>query len=66
MVKSPDTEAFKKLSLSQKEIMLINSLDGVSSTLVGMRLDKYVQDVIAALKAGRIDNAGEVFEKFDV
>ncbi len=64
MVKSLDAEAFKKLSLSQKEIILINSLDGVSSTLVGMRLDKYVQDVIASLKASEIKNAEEVIEKF--
>jgi hypothetical protein len=66
MVKVNDTEAFKKLSLSQKEILLINSLDGISSTLVGMRNDKYVQDVISALKAGKIKNAEEVIEKFDL
>jgi aryl-alcohol dehydrogenase-like predicted oxidoreductase len=65
-VKTNDNDSFKKLSLSQKEIMLINSLDGVSSTLVGMRQNRYVYDVLGALKAGKIENAEEVITKFEI
>jgi hypothetical protein len=46
--------------------MLINSLDGVSSTLVGMRQNRYVYDVLGALKAGKIENAEEVITKFEI
>ncbi len=49
-------DKFKDLTLSQKSILLINSIDEVSCTLVGMRQKKYVDDVIGALKAGRIED----------
>lgn len=38
------------LTLSQKAILLINSLDSISCTLVGMRSEKYVDDVIKSLE----------------
>ncbi len=41
---------FKKLTLSQKAIHILNSIDGISCTLVGMRQKKYIDDVIESLK----------------
>ncbi|MCX7878816.1 MAG: aldo/keto reductase [Ignavibacteria bacterium] len=38
------------LSLSQKSILILSSLEGVSSVLVGMRQKKYVDDVLGAIK----------------
>jgi aryl-alcohol dehydrogenase-like predicted oxidoreductase len=40
----------KKLSLSQKAILLINSVPQVTSTLVGMRNEEYVKDVLNSIK----------------
>jgi hypothetical protein len=44
----------QKLSLSQKAILLINSVPQVSSTLVGMRNVNYVEDVKKSIKSGFI------------
>jgi len=41
----------QKLSLSQKAILLINSVPQVSSTLVGMRNVSYVEDVQKSIKS---------------
>lgn len=41
--------SIEDLTLSQKAILLINSLDSISCTLVGMRSEKYVDDVIKSL-----------------
>ena len=41
----------QKLSLSQKAILLINSVPQVSSTLVGMRNENYVEDVQKCIKS---------------
>ena len=41
----------QKLSLSQKAILLINSVPQVSSTLVGMRNVNYVEDVQKSIKS---------------
>ncbi|MFC2094272.1 aldo/keto reductase [Bacteroidota bacterium] len=40
----------REYSLSQKAIAFVNSLNGVSSTLVGMRRKEYVNDVLESLK----------------
>jgi aryl-alcohol dehydrogenase-like predicted oxidoreductase len=48
-------EQFKPLSLSQKSMLMINSLDDISCTLVGMRQNKYVDDVIKCLKQEKIE-----------
>ncbi|RPI12819.1 MAG: aldo/keto reductase [Ignavibacteriae bacterium] len=66
LVTAEQSMQFKELSLSQKAILLINSLEGISTTLVGMRLEKYVADVVKSLKMKKIENAKEVFEKFEV
>jgi aryl-alcohol dehydrogenase-like predicted oxidoreductase len=47
----------KKLSLSQKAILLINSVPQVTSTLVGMKDENYVKDVLKSIKS-------EVFENY--
>jgi hypothetical protein len=56
---------FDKLSLSQKSILLINSLQEVSCTLVGMRQKKYVEDVIGSLSVNVIENAKDILMKSD-
>ncbi|MBZ0201671.1 MAG: aldo/keto reductase [Ignavibacteria bacterium] len=66
MVEQSEADAFKELSLSQKSILLINSLDDVSCTLVGMRQKKYIDDVLGALKAGKIVNAAEKLKELKV
>jgi aryl-alcohol dehydrogenase-like predicted oxidoreductase len=58
-VDSTEADSFKELSLSQKAVLFINSLKEVSSTLVGMRQNKYVDDVIGALKHGALMDAAE-------
>ena len=46
----------QKLSLSQKAILLINSVPQVSSTLVGMKSIEYVEDVQKSIKNEFISN----------
>jgi hypothetical protein len=55
---------FKKLSLSQKCLLLIDSLNGVSCTLVGMRQNKYVDDVISGLQCNKINGAEKILKEF--
>jgi aryl-alcohol dehydrogenase-like predicted oxidoreductase len=57
-----DTEGFKDLTLSEKSILLINSLDEISCTLVGMRHDKYVDDVVKSIKQEKINDARKIWE----
>lgn len=54
---------FKNLTLSQKSISVINSLNGISCTLVGMRQTKYVDDVTGCMKYQKINNAEEVLRE---
>ena len=54
---------FHNLSLSQKAILLINSIEGVDCVLVGARQEKYVEDVLKILEYDRIENAQEIMEK---
>lgn len=46
----------RKLSLSQKAILLINSVPQVSSTLVGMKSVNYVNDVQKSIKSDFIED----------
>ena len=41
---------FKNLTLSQKAILLLNSVEEISCTLIGMRQKKYVDDIAGSLK----------------
>lgn len=60
-VDAADADSFKELSLSQKAILFVNSLKEVSCTLVGMRQQKYVDDVTGVLKAGALIDALDKF-----
>jgi len=53
-----------ELPLSRKAILLINSLDEISCTLVGMRQTKYVDDIIETLRSEKIDGAMDVWKNF--
>lgn len=53
---------YQNLTLSQKSILLLNSIDGVSCVLVGMRKEKYVDDVLKILNSEKIENAKETIE----
>jgi uncharacterized protein YeeX (DUF496 family) len=46
----------KKLSLSQKSVLMINSLPEVSSTLVGMRKVEFVKDMLECIKTDYVNN----------
>ncbi|MCU7491817.1 MAG: aldo/keto reductase [Ignavibacteria bacterium] len=50
------------LSLSQKAILMINSLPNVTSTLVGMRTQKYVDDVIGSIETSYALKAGDFWK----
>ncbi len=45
------------LSLSQKAVLLCNSLNEVSCTLVGMRKKEYVDDILGAVKQDYVEDA---------
>jgi aryl-alcohol dehydrogenase-like predicted oxidoreductase len=51
---------FQELTLSQKAILLLNSVKGVSCVLVGMRNEKYIEDVLGVLNEKNISNAEEI------
>lgn len=53
---------FHNLSLSQKAVLLITSVKGVSCTLVGARKESYVDDILKVLEYEPIDNAENVFK----
>jgi predicted aldo/keto reductase-like oxidoreductase len=57
------SEQFHDLTLSQKEILLLNSVRGVSCVLVGMRKKKYVGDVLKVLNKSDISNAEEIIRR---
>ncbi len=53
----------RKLTLSQKSILFINSLKSVTATLIGMRTIDYVKDVLGSVKSSYILNVEEFWEK---
>ena len=57
LVKQSEGDKFMNLSLSQKALLMINSINVISCTLVGMRQKKYVDDVIGCLKEPKIPKA---------
>ncbi len=56
-------EQFKSLTLSQKSILLLRSVEGVSCILTGMRRESYVQDILKVLHSEKILNAAEIIKK---
>ncbi|MEI8135273.1 MAG: aldo/keto reductase [bacterium] len=57
---------YHELSLSQKSILLLRSVEGISSVLVGMRSDDYVDDVIYGLQARRIEEVEDIWKRIDL
>ncbi|MEP7147019.1 MAG: aldo/keto reductase [bacterium] len=55
-------DKFQNLTLSQKAILLISSVNGVSCVLAGMRTEDYVNDVIKILNEEKVQNAKEIIE----
>lgn len=53
----------QELTLSQKAILMINSLPEITSTLVGMRSKKYIDDVLGSIGAEYVLNAKEFWKK---
>ncbi len=54
------------LSLSQKAILMLRSIRGVSSVLVGMRSDEYVDDVIYGLQAKKLEEAEYLWKRLEL
>jgi hypothetical protein len=57
---------YSDLSLSQKALLLLRSLPQVSSVLVGMRTEEYVDDVIYGLQAQFVPHVEEVWKKLAI
>ena len=53
-------EEYYKLTLSQKAVLLLLSIDGVSSVLVGARKGNYIDDILPVAKMAKINNAKEI------
>lgn len=53
----------RKLTLSQKSVLMINSLQSVTTTLVGMRNEEYVNDVYGSMQTDFIENPANFWEK---
>jgi aryl-alcohol dehydrogenase-like predicted oxidoreductase len=56
---------FKNLTLSQKAIHILNSIEAVSCTLVGMRQKKYVDDVLESLKMPSISKPEKMIKIYN-
>ena len=56
-------ERFHGLTLSQKAILLLNSVKGVDCVLVGARSEKYVDDILKIKDHEKIECAEEIFVK---
>ncbi len=56
----------EEISLSQKAILMLRSLDGVSSVLVGMRAEEYVDDVIYGLQVSKLENVLEKWKELQL
>lgn len=53
-------DKFHILTLSEKAILLLNSVKGVNCVLLGMRKEKYVEDALKVLNENDIRNAEEI------
>ncbi|MEP7233996.1 MAG: aldo/keto reductase, partial [Ignavibacteriota bacterium] len=57
---------YEGLSLSQKAILMLRSIPGVSSVLVGMRSDEYVDDVMFGLQSKKLEDAEEIWGRLEL
>lgn len=53
---------FQNLPLSEKAMIMLLSLDEIDCVLVGMRQEKYVDDVIKAMEVKKIEKADEIWK----
>ncbi len=53
---------YHELTLSQKALMLISSIDGVDCVLVGARQEKYVDELVKIMSFNKIENAKNILE----
>jgi aryl-alcohol dehydrogenase-like predicted oxidoreductase len=56
-------EEYQTLSLSQKAVLLVRSVPGVTSVLVGMRSEEYVEDVVFGLQAKPVEHVEEIWSR---
>jgi aryl-alcohol dehydrogenase-like predicted oxidoreductase len=56
-------EAHRKLSLSEKAALIISSVPGVSSVLLGMRKEKYVDDILGITNAEPVKHYEKILNK---
>ena len=55
-------EKYRGLTLSQKAILLLSSVEGVTSVLVGARKETYVEDIIKIPNESKIENSKEIIK----
>ena len=53
-------EQYYKLTLSQKAVLLLLSIDGVNTVLIGARKDEYINDLLPILDMPKIENAKDI------
>jgi hypothetical protein len=56
-------QEYHSLSLSQKAVLLVRSVPGVTSVLVGMRSEEYVEDVIFGLQAKPVEHVEDIWSR---
>lgn len=61
-----DDESFSVLPLSQKALGMLISLEKIDCVLVGMRQNKYVDDVIEAIKNPKIEGTEEIWKELEI
>jgi aryl-alcohol dehydrogenase-like predicted oxidoreductase len=61
-----DDESFSVLPLSQKALGMLISLNKIDCVLVGMRQNKYVDDVIETMKNPKIEGAEEIWKELEL
>ena len=55
-------EKYHGLTLSQKTLLILKSVDGVDCVLAGLRKEKYVKDALRILNEPKIHNACKIIE----
>ncbi|MBK8380531.1 MAG: hypothetical protein IPL16_01285 [Ignavibacteria bacterium] len=53
-------EKFQGLSLSQKTVLLLSSVEGINCVLTGMRKVSYAEDICGVMNEDKIKNAKEI------
>jgi aryl-alcohol dehydrogenase-like predicted oxidoreductase len=56
----------EELSLSQKAVLMLRSIPGVSSVLVGMRSEEYVDDTMFGFYSEKLENAEGAWRELEL